>query len=253
MKEVVLKYVVLFSSSSPPPPPPPLECESMLHRPPDSGVSGGYAYNVMRIAAKKLFELDVQALTFTRGRHNIWEATISSGKQAVLRCALVYGFKSVQILTQNILRGSCKYHYVEVMSCPSGCTNGGGQIKASSEDLPQTMTVQPFRSGSLKKQRELVHKQQVEYYKLPVKYPEDARIGDDIRGYKKSAYTASATEVYHQVGAQAADENNSFSSKEKNMSLPITTSNTPLSRRLPPSVRRPKISSKRHTSLNFDW
>ena len=25
--------------------------------------------------------------------------------------------------------GQCGYHYVEVMACPSGCNNGGGQIK----------------------------------------------------------------------------------------------------------------------------
>eukprot|EP00465_Bigelowiella_longifila_P001107 CAMPEP_0185282848 /NCGR_PEP_ID=MMETSP1359-20130426/67497_1 /TAXON_ID=552665 /ORGANISM="Bigelowiella longifila, Strain CCMP242" /LENGTH=132 /DNA_ID=CAMNT_0027878431 /DNA_START=427 /DNA_END=825 /DNA_ORIENTATION=+ len=132
------------------------------------------------------------------------------------------------------------------MSCPSGCTNGGGQIKALDADLPQSMTVQPFRSGNLKKQRELVHRQQAEYYKLPVKKPEDAQIENDIGGCK-SASTAFATEM-HRIGAQAADNNN-FSS-EGNLNL-STTSN-PLQRKLPPRVR-PKISLKRHTSLTFDW
>ena len=28
-----------------------------------------------------------------------------------------------------------KYDYVEVMACPSGCLNGGGQIKVESEML----------------------------------------------------------------------------------------------------------------------
>ncbi len=27
-------------------------------------------------------------------------------------------------------RGKCTYDYVEVMACPSGCLNGGGQIKS---------------------------------------------------------------------------------------------------------------------------
>jgi iron only hydrogenase large subunit-like protein len=30
----------------------------------------------------------------------------------------------------KIKKGDCGYHYVELMACPSGCLNGGGQIRA---------------------------------------------------------------------------------------------------------------------------
>jgi iron only hydrogenase large subunit-like protein len=30
---------------------------------------------------------------------------------------------------RKIKQGKCDYDYVELMACPSGCTNGGGQIK----------------------------------------------------------------------------------------------------------------------------
>ena len=30
---------------------------------------------------------------------------------------------------RKIKQGKCEYDYVELMACPSGCTNGGGQIK----------------------------------------------------------------------------------------------------------------------------
>jgi len=30
---------------------------------------------------------------------------------------------------RKIKQGKCDYDYVELMACPSGCVNGGGQIK----------------------------------------------------------------------------------------------------------------------------
>jgi Iron only hydrogenase large subunit, C-terminal domain len=43
--------------------------------------------------------------------------------------ALVYGFRSIQNLVRRIKRGECKYAFVEVMACPGGCLNGGGQVR----------------------------------------------------------------------------------------------------------------------------
>ena len=39
-----------------------------------------------------------------------------------------YGFRNIQTLVQKLKRGVCEYDYVEVMACPSGCLNGGGQV-----------------------------------------------------------------------------------------------------------------------------
>eukprot|EP00957_Ditylum_brightwellii_P085638 6514671-Ditylum_brightwellii.AAC.1 len=65
----------------------------------------------------------------------------------VLKFAIAYGFKNVQLVLQKLgknkkqnnpssssLSGqnndaSNEYHYIEVMACPSGCLNGGGQIR----------------------------------------------------------------------------------------------------------------------------
>jgi len=52
--------------------------------------------------------------------------------KAVLRFATMYGFKNIQLLMQRMKNGETandQYHYVETMACPSGCLNGGGQIK----------------------------------------------------------------------------------------------------------------------------
>jgi iron only hydrogenase large subunit-like protein len=40
----------------------------------------------------------------------------------------VYGFRSIQNLVRRMKRGQCAYDFVEVMACPGGCLNGGGQI-----------------------------------------------------------------------------------------------------------------------------
>ena len=36
-------------------------------------------------------------------------------------------------------RGVCEYNYVEVMACPSGCLNGGGQLKAGQGQSQQQL------------------------------------------------------------------------------------------------------------------
>jgi iron only hydrogenase large subunit-like protein len=41
----------------------------------------------------------------------------------------VYGFRNIQTVVRQLKRGACPYDYVEIMACPSGCLNGGGQPK----------------------------------------------------------------------------------------------------------------------------
>lgn len=48
----------------------------------------------------------------------------------LLRFAAAYGFRNIQMLMRKLKTKRCEYQYVEVMACPSGCLNGGGQIKA---------------------------------------------------------------------------------------------------------------------------
>ena len=45
-------------------------------------------------------------------------------------CCQAYGFRNIQTLVQKLKRGTCEYDYVEVMACPSGCLNGGGQVSS---------------------------------------------------------------------------------------------------------------------------
>jgi len=36
-------------------------------------------------------------------------------------------------MLQKLKRNNCLYDFVEVMACPSGCVNGGGQIKGATQ------------------------------------------------------------------------------------------------------------------------
>ncbi|MCP9258792.1 Cytosolic Fe-S cluster assembly factor NARFL [Dirofilaria immitis] len=50
----------------------------------------------------------------------------------LLTVAKCYGFRNIQNQVQRLKRSKCDYDYVEIMACPSGCINGGGQIRGAS-------------------------------------------------------------------------------------------------------------------------
>lgn len=52
----------------------------------------------------------------------------------LLRVAKVYGFRNVQNLVRKMKTKKEKTDYVEVMACPGGCANGGGQIRYETMD-----------------------------------------------------------------------------------------------------------------------
>ncbi|KAI8983512.1 iron hydrogenase [Pilobolus umbonatus] len=49
----------------------------------------------------------------------------------LLRFATAYGFRNIQNIVRKIKSGKCTYHYVEIMACPGGCGNGGGQLPST--------------------------------------------------------------------------------------------------------------------------
>lgn len=102
--------------------------EPSSHR---GGGSGGYLEHVFRYAARELFGVQEVDVTYRPLRNkDFQEVTLEREGQVLLRFASAYGFRNIQNLVQRLKRGRCPYHYVEVMACPSGCLNGGGQLKA---------------------------------------------------------------------------------------------------------------------------
>ncbi|KAG8145457.1 hypothetical protein E2320_011986 [Naja naja] len=82
--------------------------------------------------------LEVKPVPLDSINKDFQEVTLEKDGQTLLHFALAYGFRNIQNFVQKLKRGKLPYHYVEVMACPSGCLNGGGQIRAegeSSKDL----------------------------------------------------------------------------------------------------------------------
>ncbi|KFV61373.1 Cytosolic Fe-S cluster assembly factor NARFL, partial [Dryobates pubescens] len=106
------------------------------------GGSGGYLEHIYKHAAKELFGIQVDTVQYKALKNkDFQEVTLERDGAVLLQFALAYGFRNIQNLVQKLKRGKAAYHYVEVMACPAGCLNGGGQLKAaggsSKEQLQQ--------------------------------------------------------------------------------------------------------------------
>ena len=102
---------------------------------PSGGGSGGYLDYTFRRAARALFGVSVTGpLPFTtpRARNpDLREVRLDVNGETVLRFAAAYGFRNIQNVVRKCKAGggtSGGYDFVEIMACPSGCLNGGGQL-----------------------------------------------------------------------------------------------------------------------------
>ncbi|WOG97329.1 hypothetical protein DCAR_0416669 [Daucus carota subsp. sativus] len=117
-----------------------------------SGSSGGYAETIFRNAAKTLYGQDIkEPLVFKTLRNSDFrEVSLEVEGETVLKFALCYGFRNLQNIVRKIKIGKCDYQFLEVMACPSGCLNGGGQIKPkpgqSGKDLIQSLEAKYIES-----------------------------------------------------------------------------------------------------------
>lgn len=92
------------------------------------GASGGVMEAALRTVKEVLENKPAKSPDFTevRGMKGIKEAVADvAGKQ--VRVAVVSGLANARKLLEKIRAGESNYHFVEVMSCPGGCVNGGGQ------------------------------------------------------------------------------------------------------------------------------
>lgn len=91
------------------------------------GATGGVMEAALRTAAHML-DGSFEVLDFfaVRGSKGIKEATYLVAGHT-LHVAAVSGLDNARTLLEQIKSGEKKYDFVEVMSCPGGCVNGGGQ------------------------------------------------------------------------------------------------------------------------------
>ena len=92
------------------------------------GATGGVMEAALRTAVETLTGEELKNLEFTevRGTEGLKEATYSVAGLEVNVCA-ASGLANAKKVMDEIKAGTSKYHFVEIMACPGGCVNGGGQ------------------------------------------------------------------------------------------------------------------------------
>lgn len=92
------------------------------------GATGGVMEAALRTAVAKLTGAEPVNLEFAdvRGMNGIKEAAYDINGTTV-KVAAVSGLANANALLTKIKRGEAEYHFIEIMACPGGCVNGGGQ------------------------------------------------------------------------------------------------------------------------------
>lgn len=128
---------------------------SRFQQPSVAGTSGGYLHHIL-VSQQALYPGSV--LQTNRGRNaDVIEYVLKRDNATLFKAARYYGFRNIQNLVRklkparksrllgprggggarqasNANSAGLDYAYVEVMACPGGCTNGGGQIKVEDID-----------------------------------------------------------------------------------------------------------------------
>ena len=92
------------------------------------GVTGGVMEAALRTVADVLEGKDLKAIDYeaVRGLSGIKEATVKiAGIDVSVAVASSTG--AAKRLLEAVRAGKKKYHFIEIMGCPGGCINGGGQ------------------------------------------------------------------------------------------------------------------------------
>lgn len=92
------------------------------------GATGGVMEAALRTAAEWVGGKPLENVEFSevRGMEGIKEASYPIGDLTV-KVAVASGLANAKKLLKRIQAGEAQYHFVEVMACPGGCVNGGGQ------------------------------------------------------------------------------------------------------------------------------
>ncbi len=92
------------------------------------GATGGVMEAALRTAADVLEGRSVEEIEYKeiRGTEGFKEAVYHIAGMDV-KVAVVSGLKNAAAILDRIKKGEADYHFIEIMCCPGGCVNGGGQ------------------------------------------------------------------------------------------------------------------------------
>ncbi len=99
------------------------------------GATGGVMEAALRTAADVLTGESQESVEYKeiRGTQGIKEAVYNVAGMDV-KVAVVSGLKNANEILQKVKAGEADYQFIEIMCCPGGCVNGGGQPVRSAND-----------------------------------------------------------------------------------------------------------------------
>ena len=92
------------------------------------GATGGVMEAALRTVADLLEGKELEDFEYTavRGQQGIKSATVTLGGKEI-KIAVASSLANARVLMDEIKAGNSPYQFIEIMSCPGGCVNGGGQ------------------------------------------------------------------------------------------------------------------------------
>ena len=124
------------------------------------GVTGGVMEAALRTAYFWLTGKEYSKIDFheVRGLQGIREASIDVDG-TIVKIAVASGMKNAKVLLEDVKAGKSPYAFIEIMGCPGGCINGGGQpyvkpLFLPNEDLDILDTYRQKRASVLYKEDE---------------------------------------------------------------------------------------------------
>jgi iron-only hydrogenase group A len=108
--------------------------DSLMGSASGGGIIFGNTGGVMRAALRTVHynitgknpPADLLELKQIQGLSGLREATVQIGKVS-LNVAVCYEMRNAKVLLDQVMNGSCKYNFIEVMACQGGCIGGAGQ------------------------------------------------------------------------------------------------------------------------------
>ena len=118
------------------------------------GATGGVMEAALRTANDVLTGKDNEEIVFSevRGTKGIKEATYNiAGKE--IKVAVASGAANAKVIMDKIASGEADWTFVEIMGCPGGCVNGGGQ-PIQPQSVRDTVDLKAVRAKALYDQDE---------------------------------------------------------------------------------------------------
>ena len=113
------------------------------------GATGGVMEAALRTVSETVLNKPLENLDFkaVRGTKGIKEAKYNLDGTEV-RVAVASGLTNADVLLKKIKEGKANYHFIEIMTCPGGCVNGGGQ-PIHDAYTHRTVNIQAVRAKSI--------------------------------------------------------------------------------------------------------